>query len=203
MEDAAHFSRVVDYIHLNPVRAGIVATERLLDFKPSSLPRFVAADRSSWLIGDEILETAGLNKSGAAWKLYVERLMALASAPGDDERMHPGSMSAGWAIGTNGWRKALAKEYSQTKLAPEWANDELSTFREDLWRRELEAGLAYLGHTLYQAGPAPNLIGWKLQLALRLRRVAAPYRWIASTLNMGSESSVRAEISRLNQQPAG
>ena len=126
------------------------------------------------------------------------------SGPGDDERMSRGALSAGWTIGTNGWRQALAREHTRTQLAPEWAADELNSFRQDLWRRELEAALAEAGRTLDEAATTPNLVAWKLELARRLRReVAATYRWIAATLSMGAASSVRAAISRSKQQPAG
>lgn len=204
VEDAAHLARVVDYIHLNPVRAGIVAADQLLEFRPSSLGQFVAGSHPGWLAAEEFLRAAGFIESSEAWTAYVERLIALATKPGDDERMTRGAMSTGWAIGTQGWRRTLAREHAQTRLAPEWAIDELSTFREDLWQRELAAGLREVGHTLDDAATDPSINPWKLELALRLRRVtAAHYRWIAATLNMGAASSVRAAISRLVQRPAG
>jgi len=37
IQDDAHLARVCDYIHLNPVRAGVVAAERLEQFASSSL----------------------------------------------------------------------------------------------------------------------------------------------------------------------
>jgi hypothetical protein len=131
-------------------------------------------------------------------------LKLVAANPGDDERMSRGALSAGWAIGTQGWRKALAREHARTRLAPEWAVDELNSFRLDLWQRELAAGLAEAGRTLPEAANGPKISAWKLDLARRLRcTAAAPYRWIAATLNMGAASSVRAEISRSAQRPAG
>jgi hypothetical protein len=195
---------VVDYIHLNPARAGIVTPDQLTEFKPSSLGDFLTGSRPRWLLADEFLHTAGLMESPEAWSTYLRNLNLLASNPAGDERMTRGALSAGWAIGTNGWRQALAREHAQTRLAPEWAPDELNSFRQDLWQSELEAGLVEAGRTLSEATTTPNLVAWKIDLALRLRRIsAAPYRWIAATLNMGAASSVRAEISRSAQRPAG
>ena len=102
------------------------------------------------------------------------------------------------------WRKALAREYAQTKLAPEWAADELEEFRQNRWQQELEVGLAQIGQTLDDAAVAPKTISWKLELAYRLRQASAPpYSWIAKTLRMGAASSVRAALSRRLQLPAG
>ena len=65
-------------------------------------------------------------------------------------------------------------------------------------QHELECGLADLGQTLGNAAATPKGVAWKIDLARRLRTVAAaPYRWIAETLNMGAPSSVRAYLARL------
>ncbi len=46
---AAALLRVVDTIHLNPVRAGIVPAEQVAQFRWSSLARFVRGPRPGWL----------------------------------------------------------------------------------------------------------------------------------------------------------
>lgn len=204
IQDSAHLARVVDYIHLNPIRAKILPTDRLLDFQPSSLGALVSGARPTWLVVDQFREAAGLTASIKDWPDHLKGLVFVANNPGDDERMKRGALSAGWASGTSGWRKALAREYAQTKLAPEWAADELEDFRQNLWQQELELGLAQLGQTLNAAAAAPKTIRWKLELAYQLRQAsAAPYSWIAKTLKMGAASSVRAALSRRLQQPAG
>ena len=204
IQDPAHLARVVDYIHLNPIRANLLPTDRLLEYPPSSLGALVSGARPTWLVMDEFREAAGSTESSKDEPGYLDRLVAVATNPGDDERMKRGALSAGWAIGTSGWRKALACEYAQTKLAPEWAADELEEFRQNLWQQELEVGLAQIGETLDSAAAAPKTIRWKLELAHRLRHAsAAPYSWIARTLRMGAPSSVRAALSRRLQQPAG
>jgi len=115
-----------------------------------------------------------------------------------------GAYSVSWAIGTEGWKRALAKEYAQTRLAPEWGTDELDRFRQDRRQHELESGLAEVGRTLTDAANSPKLVHRKLELARRLRHsVAVPYRWIADILVMGSPSSVRAALCHCRQRSAG
>lgn len=204
IEDSAHLARVVDYLHLNPVRAKILSADRLQEYQPSSLGALLSESRPAWLVVDELRKATGAVESSQAGPNYLEHLVAVAGQPADDERMQRGAFSAGWAIGTNGWRKALARAYAQTKLAPEWTADELEEFRRDLWQQELEAGLAQVGKTLDDAATAPKTIRWKLEVADRLRqKSAAPYSWIARTLRMGAPSSVRAALTRQRQQPAG
>ena len=160
--------------------------------------QFVQGNAAPGLVAKEFLQGAGLAASDQRWLDYLRRLVAVAINPGDDERMIRGALSAGWAIGTSGWRKALSREHSHTRLAPEWASDELDAFRRNLWQHELECGLADLGRTIGDAAATPKGVAWKIDLARRLRTVAAaPYRWIAETLNMGVPSSVCAYLARL------
>jgi putative transposase len=198
IQDVTHLARVVDYIHLDPVRAGIVTPERLLEFRASSLGHFIQNKAAPWLVSHEFVSEAGLGGSEQLWLDYLQRLVAIATNLGDDERMIRGALSAGWAIGTSGWRKALARDHAHIRLAPEWAADELNEFRLSRWQHELECGLADLGKKLGDAADTPKSMAWKIELARRLRTVAAaPYRWIAETLNMGAPSSVRAYVARL------
>ena len=124
------------------------------------------------------------------------RLIALAGGEPDDDRLHSGAYSCGWAIGTAGWKKALTKERSHAKLHAGLERDELREWKEDLWARELETGLVELGKTAEDAGRDAKGAAWKIALARRLReRANAPHRWLAQRLHMGAESSVRAYVS--------
>jgi putative transposase len=195
---------VVDYIHLNPVRAAIVTAEHIAEFELSSLDRFATHRAPAWLVAAESLGQAGLSDSTSGWARYVEGLAVVASSPAGDPRMKRGEYSAGWAIGTLGWRRALAKEHAQMHLAPEWASDEVDAFRRERWQQALEAALAESGRTLVEAAREPKTAPWKLQLAHQLREVAAaPYRWIAQVLCMGAPSSARAAVCRFQQRSAG
>jgi REP element-mobilizing transposase RayT len=67
IEDAAHLARVVDYIHLNPARAGIVTPDQLTEFKPSSLGDFLTSGLtpSGWPHVDQLL--ASVKSCPAIW----------------------------------------------------------------------------------------------------------------------------------------
>jgi hypothetical protein len=115
----------------------------------------------------------------------------------DDLRCFVGGVSDRYQ-GLGGWRKALARDHAHTRLAREWASDELNAFRRNLCQHELALGLADLGKTLGNAATAPKGVASKVELARRLRTVAAArYLSIAGTLNMGVPSSVRADLARL------
>jgi putative transposase len=63
IEDASAPVRVVDYIHLNPVRAGVVSASQAAEFRRGSLGRFVHGPRPAWLSPAGWLNEIGLEDS--------------------------------------------------------------------------------------------------------------------------------------------
>jgi hypothetical protein len=115
----------------------------------------------------------------------------------------PGSFSRGWAIGTAGWRNAMAREQEHHALAAEMLATEIAELKSARWQRALEAASHEAGKELCDAEHAAKGADWKVAIAGRLRQsVAAPYRWISATLKMGHPGSVRGLVSRQNQRSA-
>ena len=123
IQDDAHLTRVCDYIHLNPVRAGVVTAERLEQFASSSLSAWLAGSAPTWFRPAGALEAAGCANQSKPWLGYSAYLVAIARGDSKDDRMIRGAFSRDWAIGTAAWRKALAREYAHLALAPEPAMD--------------------------------------------------------------------------------
>ena len=195
IENAAALARVVSYIHLNPVRAGMVAPAQAVNFRWSSLRRFCRADRPAWLAATDWLCALGLEDNATGWQRYRVMLEGLAAEPGneDDER----EICSGWAIGTNGWRRAVAKDHAHLCVAPGIAADELRELKEAKWQEVLEIALRAAGKSAAAIAEDGKGAGWKRRVAETLRREAAtPYHWIARALNMGSPNSVRSWLSR-------
>ena len=60
---------VAHYIHLNPVRAKIVAVEQLLEHRWSSLPLLAGQNRTACLAPETVLaESGGLPDAAAGWR---------------------------------------------------------------------------------------------------------------------------------------
>jgi putative transposase len=197
VEDASALLGVVNYIHLNPVRAHLVAPSEVSAFCFGSLNRFMGDARPSWLVADTFLQELKLPDNRIGWKAYAAYLEALATDPAEQERQRFSTLCRGWAIGTLGWRRALARQFSHLALAVGFEKTELCDIREQRWRDELELGLRAAGKTvadIAQAGPAER---WKIEIAALLRRrVGAPYRWISMSLKMGTPVAVRMNVFR-------
>ena len=111
-----------------------------------------------------------------------------------------GEFSCGWAIGTAGWRKALAQNHSHLALELDVQAAEIRDFKEARWSAALAKILHEARRTTAEAVVAPKGVGWKVSIARRLRREAgAPYSWIVRALTMGSPGAVRVAVCRMGK----
>lgn len=196
VETMAGLAGVVDYIHLNPVRAGIVGAEQLTAFRWSSLRKFMRGPRPASLVAADFLAQRGLTDSAAGWASYVQELQALAGDTAEQERRGFKAMSKGWAIGTRGWRQALIKDHAQRALDPGLERAELREFREARWEEVLTEALRVAGRKIEEAAKAPKRAEWKLAAMRALRAEGVPYKWITEKLNMGKPDVLRVYVSR-------
>jgi putative transposase len=119
-----------DYVHLNPVRAGIVSREKKLDsFRWSSYPAYRQPKlRPPWLRVDRLLGEHGLQNDTAATRREFDRRIKQARLePGDDELLR-----SGWKIGAEDFRDWLADKLARRGSKGERASE----------RRETDASLA-------------------------------------------------------------
>lgn len=196
VEPGPTLCRVVDYIHLNPVRASIVPAEHVGNFRWGSLRRFLQGERPGCLQSEDWLETAGLGDTPDDWKIYVRRLTELAGAKERQKELGFPEMSRGWAIGTHGWRQALAHDHAHRALSPGLAAKELIELKQAGCDRALDALLKLAGKTLADAAKERKGVAWKVNIA-RILRASTPAtnRWIAEKLRMGAPNSVSQYLS--------
>jgi putative transposase len=199
VEDAAALARVVDYIHLNPVRAGITTPAKLAVFRWSSLQRFLQRGRPAVMECADWLLHHGWTDSPAGLRAYAAYLTDLATDDAEQKRLGLEKLSAGWAIGTLAWRKKVAKDYAHRALSPGLEAGELKELKETHWRQVLDSGLKRVGKTARAITDSPGNAPWKLSLARRLRQEGADYAWITAALHMGKASSVRAYLCQIKR----
>ena len=200
IEEDGALRRVVDYIHLNPVRAGIIEVAALANYRRSSLHRFLSGARPPGLTPDRFLRNCGFTDDKEGWSAYMERLGLLGLDEAEQKRLGWADFSKGWAIGTSGWKRALAKEFAQKSLVG-LARDEAQAIREAGWQTVLETALLDVGRTLADLTPVlPRARGhsWRLPLAARLREAGAPYPWIAAALGFHDPLSLKVKLFRFH-----
>lgn len=194
VEGAAHLVRLVNYIHLNPVRAGLIPVSQLGGFRGSSMASFVCGSRPGWLRAADWLEQLGLTDSAPGWAAYLQLLAEAASRPRTPDE-ESGEFCTGCVIGSSGWRRTLAREHAHLALATGVDATELREIRERRWADYLAQALQDCGKCQTDLRTDRKGASWKIEIARQLRRqVGAPHRWIAETLHMGKPSSVRVYL---------
>lgn len=206
VEDDSALARVVDYIHLNPVRARVASPEQVGAYRWSSLHR-ASRDLSANLVTDVWRPRESSTESLVRrWRAYEQRLIQLAADDPAQELEGLTGLSFGWAIGTTAWRRAIAKEYHHLSLDPGLPRDELRELQEAAWESALSHCLAQSGRNLHEMNTRPRAAAWKLDIARQLREVGVPVTWIANVLLLGKPSSLRSYLCRSrpakNQQTA-
>jgi hypothetical protein len=198
VENAAALVRVVDYIHLNPAKAGIVGVDQVANFRWSSLAGFVKGPRPEWLSAHAWLKELGLADCHRDWNRYVADLHALALDPEEQQKRGFDELTRDWAIGSQGWKQALARQYGHRALDLDLPRSETLALKEQRWRAMLEREMRRRGKDLPAAIYDPKSAHWKVEIAFALRKQSgAPYRWIAQSLAMGSPIAVRVAVCRL------
>jgi hypothetical protein len=133
VEDGTALVRVVDYIHLNSVRAGIVSVEQVVDFRWSSLARFIKGPRPEWLPPKRWLHEFALDDTARDWRRYVADLIGLAGDPEEQQKRGFDELIRTWAIGTSGWKQAVARAHSHRAIERDLPQIENCALKEERW----------------------------------------------------------------------
>jgi REP element-mobilizing transposase RayT len=193
VQDAAVLGRVVDYIHLNPVRAKIVEAEQVRNYRWSSLGEILKGE--GWV--DDLGWRAGgrFGTEPDARQAYEAYLVEVGREEARWEQLGLKGLSRGWAIGTTGWRRALAKEYGQLALNPGLEREEVSELREGAWEATFERVLQRSNRQEAELAEGPARTGWKLALAEQVRQESgASLEWLARRLGMVQAGTLRSYL---------
>lgn len=208
VEPGHALGQVCHYIHLNPVRAKLVAPEKAAEYPWSSLPKFAAKERPAWLEPATVLEQAGgLADTPAGWRKYGDYLDFLASDGPSQRELAAAKMSRGWCLGTAKFRGEMRKEASALGMRfdlERFAGVEPEHFQEEreaLWTAQLAAVARAAGVDLTQL-PAQKSAEPKVLVAAVLKRTGTmPNRWLAERLGMGEPASVSQFVRRWELDP--
>ena len=99
-EERSYFVILSDYIHLNPVRAGMISLEqRLFDYPWSSYRWYATrSGRTEWFAAERVLGELGLEDTAVGRRLYAERMRERAvDERGDRNAGVNEGLRRGWA----------------------------------------------------------------------------------------------------------
>lgn len=180
-----YLKAVCDYVHLNPVRAGLLRPEQpLQDYPWSSYPLYLLerAQRPGWLRVDRLLGEWGIPQDSAAGRAQLSGLMELRRRQEGLGVYEP----QGWYLGSEAFRDDLLAQV-QHQAGPRHVGPEVhqsaQAKAERIVREELEA-LRWSALDLERRRKGDPA---KIEVARRLRnQTTMTLAWIAQRLRMGS-----------------
>jgi len=202
VEGGEALGQVCHYIHLNPVRAGLVCVEQMKAWRHSSFwflsqpkarPKFLSVLAALTDAGELADTPIGRRKYAdyLAWQ-------AVDGPAGRNEAYV--SLSKGWALGTKGFKIALIKDHALTANARAWETSGATEIREQQWEESLGKCLRKTGKTLEAARCARKSAPWKVAIAAEMKQTTQVNNgWIAQRLNMGSGIAVSQYVGQLRR----
>ncbi len=207
-DDPAYFTTLLDYLHLNPVRAGLVHRERgevLAAYRWSSWPGYLQPGlRQKWWEPSRAFGAWQLEDSVAgrgALRRRVERRMAAESTVecGLSEIAGQSLQSAlrrGWYFGRESFREWLLEKAgeqlgSHRKKRQNYLGPEIKAHDMAEAQRLLREGLAEQNLRPRDLAQLKKGDARKVAIAESIRRTTSvPLAWIAEQLQMGTTSNV-------------
>lgn len=208
---------VIDYVHLNPARAGIVdgAAAGCLDYPWSSLAKGYAVapgKRPPWLAAAEGLDLAGFPDTVAGRRRFIERLDAFVREEAGDPRSEGVPLSKqferGWFWGSEAFRERLAKQIEKlgARKSRDYRSRREGPSRGYGIRRATEIIAEGAGHYGMKESELKqdrrgdwrrSSVAWAVA-----KETSVPHGWIAEKLNLKSAANVSQQIRRFHQVPA-
>ena len=177
------------YIHLNPVRAGVVTVEPLADWPWTSLRWLITPkERAAWFRPEASLAHAGgLADTAAGRRKYVEYLAWLSENKEEQKRLVFERMSKGWVLGTREFKRDLVNEHQNAAASLERGERDLAETRLAQLDERLEQLLTAVGKARADLRCERKSVPWKVAIAAEMKATTtATNDWLAESLVMGS-----------------
>lgn len=202
VEDGAHLGAVAHYIHLNPVRAGLVSAREASDYPWSSL-HFLAKPkaRPGWLwLEDALIAAGSLPDTAGGHTAYLEFLAWLHEDEPAQKAFAFDRMCGGWAMGSKDFKAGLIEDHKQALEQMELGEADIAEIGERRAEKAVDACLKRLGCSWEDTVKQPKAAAWKVAIAAHLRTVSTMKNpWLSEMLHMGDPDGVSRYVSELRQ----
>ena len=192
---------LLDYIHLNPARAGLCQKEHLKQYTFSSYPKFWRRKVRKPLNRKVLLSLLGVEDSIGGMQSYQKHLeLSEESDPRNRDKLYR-SYCRGWFIGSKKAKQELSEDLNRQHSGVEWEGQDLAELNERKWDSFVREELKKLGKTEKDIEADPKGSPWKMEVArLTRKHTTCKNPWLAKRLNMGHPSRITMAM---RQMPKG
>lgn len=192
-KDSSYLRVACDYVHLNPVRAGLLKPKQSLrDYVWSSYPAYLCsrAKRPVWLRIDRLLGEHGVGADDHRARLEFARRMESARQGANDARASDALMRRGWRLGGEDFLARLLDRIEGRPNENHQARERRETAHAKADRIVAEM-LEAIGWSEAELTERPKCAREKIRIAARLRQETdLTLRQVAQRLAMGRWTNV-------------
>jgi putative transposase len=206
VEDGEPLAAVCHYIHLNPVRAGLVGAAGLTGYPWTSIGGWLMRPRARpgcYDPGPALAGAGELADTAPGRRRYLEYLAWMSQDVEGQRRAGFDRMCKGWAFGSRDFKKAVLKDHGLLEAA--LASEELEDgdAREMAWELMVSECLQVLDKNEEDLKIEAKSAAWKIAIAAFLKeRCLVKNRWLAERLSMGSAKSVSCYVHAAATRPS-
>jgi putative transposase len=183
-----YLKTVCDYVHLNPLRARLLASQQpLRQYRWSSYPLYLKSPgrRPAWLRVDRLLGEWRVARDDARSRRRFGAEMEARCAGEQGEEFQ--AVRRGWCLGGEGFRQELLEQIAEQRGGSH--GPELAESAEHRAGRMIDAALRKKRWTVRDLKTMRKGDPFKVRLAERLRaETTMTLAWIAEHLHMGTRS---------------
>jgi REP element-mobilizing transposase RayT len=195
VEPGSYWAGLIDYIHLNPVRAGLCGVEELETFGIGSYRHYWQRKFPGCLERRTLLSDLGFPDNHRGMRNYAKYLEVVAEEDRSKNEELMQQYTRGWALASKEYKQALLKDHQELEAAFGSASgEEYQVMREALWESIVARYLKEKKLTEEAIHADAKSAPWKVGLARTLRKEGARNGWIAIRLRMGGPSWVSALV---------
>ncbi|MEM1159274.1 MAG: transposase, partial [Verrucomicrobiota bacterium] len=213
-----YFLTLVDYVHLNPVRAGLVQMSQgkgLLDYRWSSLRQSYsvpANKRKPWSAVDKVLGLFGAKDDTASRRRYIQQLEKSVLSEAEEKagvklpkhQTLNSTLQRGWYWGSQKFQEKMLKKLKGTRSVVDRRYRSSNMEKQHGESRALKLITAYLKAAGLSRGQLKKETGShpvKVFIAREIKtNTTVSLDWISKQLHMKSAANVSQQIRRINRK---
>ncbi|MGJ8639865.1 MAG: transposase [Opitutaceae bacterium] len=189
---------LIDYIHLNPVRAKLCSVDALKEHTLSSFPKYFKRTVATPLDRTTLLSLCDLRDTTGGMKKYQERLKLVDERNPRKREELANQYCRGWFLGSAEAKKALANDLEKDNPMTDWEGVDIKELNENNWERIVKAEMKRLKKKEADIQSSKKGVDWKVAIAKRLRKeTTANNPWIAERLQMGHPNYVSNLVNKI------
>ena len=195
VEPGENLLRIVNYIHLNPVRASLISFKNLPNYRWSSYYWFSQRTQPACLRRADWLITRSFPDTRKGWRQYQRYLeLQMTDDPGVRQKLDR-QMCRGWIIGETQYKRKLAEELEKMQRVQSWGRLEMRELNEFNWAALRAQCLKMLDKSDADVLADKKSERWKIAVACWMKTNSSVSNvWLGRNLGMGASSAVSRNV---------